>query len=128
MKKPKVFEAILTALSQYPKKLALMLQATPEIDDYKKKAHRLGLTIYGEAFADRCYDDEGRLLSRSETGAVLTRAAMLAQVKQLAEQGTITTISGKVVPLTVDSLCVHGDNLEGVRAIAEIKALISECR
>jgi len=88
----------------------------------------LGLTIYGEAFADRCYDDEGRLLSRSETGAVLTRAAMLAQVKQLAEQGTITTISGKVVPLTVDSLCVHGDNLEGVRAIAEIKALISECR
>jgi len=128
MKKPKVFEAILTALSQYPKKLALMLQATPEIDDYKKKAHRLGLTIYGEAFADRCYDDEGRLLSRSETGAVLTRAAMLAQVKQLAEQGTITTISGKVIQLTVDSLCVHGDNLEGVQAIAEIKALISECR
>jgi len=128
MKKPKVFEAILTALLKYPKKLALMLQATPEIDDYKKKAHRLGLTIYGEAFADRCYDDEGRLLSRSETGAVLTRAAMLAQVKQLAEQGTITTISGKVIQLTVDSLCVHGDNLEGVQAIAEIKALISECR
>jgi len=50
---------------------------------------------------------------------------MLAQVKQLAEQGSITTISGKVVPLYVDSLCVHGDNLEGVQAICEIKALIS---
>ncbi len=128
MKKPEVFAAILTALAKYPKKLALMLQATPEIDDYKAQASKLGITVYSEAFADRCYDDEGRLLARSESGAVLTRAAMLVQVKQLAEQGTITTVSGKVVPLNVDSLCVHGDNLEGVQAIAEIKALISECR
>jgi len=128
MKKPKVFAAILTALAKYPKKLALMLQATPEIDDYKAQASKLGITVYSEAFADRCYDDEGRLLARSESGAVLARAAMLTQVKQLAEQGTITTKSGKVIPLVVDSLCVHGDNLEGVQAIAEIKALISKCR
>lgn len=125
MKKPKVFTAILTALAKYPKPLALMLQATPEIEAYKAQASKLGLTVYSEAFADRCYNDEGRLLARSESGAVLKKAAMLAQVKQLAEQGTITTISGKVVPLNVDSLCVHGDNLEGVQAIGEIKALIS---
>jgi len=125
MKKPKVFEAILTALVKYPKNLALMLQATPEIENYKAQASKLGVTVYSEAFADRCYDDEGRLLSRSEPGAVLNKSAMLAQVKQLAEQGSITTISGKVVPLYVDSLCVHGDNLEGVQAICEIKALIS---
>jgi len=125
MKKPKVFAAILTALVKYPKKLALMLQATPEIEDYKTQASKLGITVYSEAFADRCYDDEGLLLARSEAGAVLNKAAMLKQVKQLAEQGTITTVSGKEVPLNVDSLCVHGDNLEGVQAIGEIKALIS---
>jgi len=71
MKKPKVFEAILTALVKYPKNLALMLQATPEIENYKAQASKLGVTVYSEAFADRCYDDEGRLLSRSEPGAVL---------------------------------------------------------
>jgi UPF0271 protein len=103
-----------------------MLQATPKIGDYKKEAHRLGLVICGEAFADRCYDDEGLLLSRTQAGAVLTKAAMFAQVKQLVEHGSITTCSGKKIKLDVDSLCVHGDNAEGVKAISEIKALISK--
>lgn len=125
MRKPEVFNAILTALSQYPKKLALMLQATVDIDDYKAQANKLGLVIYSEAFADRCYDDEGRLLARSQQGAVLNREAMLVQVKQLSEQGTVTTQSGKVLKLNVDSLCVHGDNISGVQAIREIKDLLS---
>lgn len=49
---------------------------------------------------------------------------MLAQVKQLTEHETVTTLSGKTLVLDVDSLCVHGDNLAGVQAISEIKALI----
>lgn len=125
MRDSKVFKAILTALAQYPKKLALMLQATADIDDYKRQANKLGLIIYSEAFADRRYDDEGRLLARSKSGAVLNKEDMLKQVKQLAEQGTVTTISGKVLKLSVDSLCVHGDNIAGVQAIREIKELLS---
>ena len=125
MSKPEVFEAILIALTQYPKKLALMLQATADIADYKAQASKVGITIYSEAFADRCYDDEGRLLSRSQAGAVLNKDAMLAQVKQLSSQGTVTTISGKILKFSVDSLCVHGDNIAGVQAIREIKALLS---
>ena len=124
MRDPKVFEAILARLAQYPKKLALMLQATADIDDYKSQANKLGLVIYSEAFADRYYDDKGRLLARSQSGAVLNKEAMLAQVKQLSEQGTVTTISGKVLKLSVDSLCVHGDNIAGVQAIREIKELL----
>jgi len=50
---------------------------------------------------------------------------MLAQVKQLSEQGSVTTISGNILKLSVDSLCVHGDNVTGVQAIREIKDLIS---
>jgi len=127
MQKPEVFEAILIALAQYPKNLALMLQATTEIDVYKAQATKLGVTLYTEAFADRCYDDKGRLLARSQLGAVLNKKAMLAQVKQLAEQGSVTTISGNILKLSVNSLCVHGDNVTGVQAIREIKDLISEC-
>jgi len=125
MTKPEVFEAILIAVAQYPKKIALMLQATPEIADYKAQASEYGVVIYSEAFADRAYNDQGRLLARSQPGAVLSKKAMLLQVKQLAEQASITTISGRVVKLSVDSLCVHGDNLEGVQAVREIKALLS---
>ena len=62
--------------------------------------------------------------ARSQAGAVLNKEAMLAQVKQLSEHGTVTTISGKVLKLSVDSLCVHGDNIAGVQAICEIKELL----
>lgn len=125
MRKPEVFAAILTALAQYPKQLALMIQATANMNDYKAQASKVGVVIYSEAFADRCYDDEGKLLARNQAGAVLSKTAMLAQVKQLSAQGTVTTISGKVLKLNVDSLCVHGDNITGVQAITEIKRLLS---
>lgn len=125
MVKAEVFTAVLIAISQYPKKLTLMLQATPELAAFKVQAEKLGVSIFSEAFADRCYDDDGRLLSRSQAGAVLDKAAMLAQVKQLSEQGTVTTLSGKVLKLNVDSICVHGDNIAGVQALGEIKALLS---
>lgn len=124
MSNPEVFNAVLTALAQYPKKLALMIQATPQINNYKAQANKVGVTIYSEAFADRCYDDEGKLLARSQTGAVLNKMAMLAQVKQLVAQGSVTTLSGKILILQVDSLCVHGDNNAGVQAISDIKALL----
>ena len=124
MAKAEVFTAILAALSQYPKKLTLMLQATPEFAAFKTQANEFGIAVCAEAFADRCYGDDGRLLARSQAGAVLNKAAMLAQVKQLTEQGTVTTLSGKVLKLNVDSICVHGDNIAGVQAISEIKALL----
>ena len=81
-------------------------------------------TLMFEAFAERCYDDDGSLLSRSKPGAVLDRESMLAQVGQLQAEATITTISGKILPLQADTLCVHGDNLEGVKAIQAIRALV----
>ena len=49
---------------------------------------------------------------------------MLAQVKQLQQEGKLTTVSGNILPVAADTLCVHGDNLEGVQAIREIRALV----
>lgn len=84
-----------------------------------------GLELIFEAFADRCYNDDGSLLSRSVEGAVHNREKMLKQVQQLNNQGTITTASGLELPLQVDSICVHGDNRESVNAIEQIRQLIN---
>lgn len=118
--------AILTALSKYPKKLALMLQATPDIEQHRTEAKSYGVEVISEAFADRCYLDNGKLTPRSEEYAVHNKEKMLDQVRQLTEQGSVTTASGKQLALTVDSLCVHGDNLAGVQAISEIQQLIKK--
>jgi UPF0271 protein len=50
---------------------------------------------------------------------------MLLQVKQFNESGQITTIGGKQLILQADTLCVHGDNIEAVKAIKAIRELIS---
>ena len=124
MVKVAVREAILRALSNYHKPLKLMLQATPHIDQHRTEAKAFGIEVLSEAFADRCYADDGTLLARSKVGAVHNKEKMLAQDKQLKEQGCVTTISGHTLVLSADSLCVHGDNIEGVQAIEAIRELI----
>ena len=124
MAKPEVRAAILQALKSYHRPLALMLQATPAAPQHRMEADALGIRMLFEAFADRCYDDDGSLLSRRKPGAVHDRERMLAQVEQLKGEGTVTTVGGKQLPLQADTLCVHGDNPEGVRAIRAIRALV----
>ncbi|MCP3908029.1 MAG: 5-oxoprolinase subunit PxpA [Oceanicoccus sp.] len=124
MAKPDVRNAIMVAMSDYQRPLTLMLQATPQYAEHKAEADRLGLNLSFEAFADRCYDDDGKLLARSKAGAVHSKEKMLAQVQQLCTDGTVTTVSGNTLPLQADTLCVHGDNEAGVQAIQEIRELI----
>ena len=109
--------AIMEAIAGSHLPLAFMLQATPEAETHRQEAEMFGLEVMFEAFADRCYDDNGALLSRAKEGAVHSREKMLAQVAQLKNDSSVTTVSGHRLELQADSLCVHGDNLEGVSAI-----------
>jgi UPF0271 protein len=125
MANAEVRAAIMQAVASYHRPLGLMLQATPDADQHRKEAESFGLSLQFEAFADRCYDDNGRLLSRRQPGAVHSREQMLEQVAQLQAESSVTTVSGQRLPLQADTLCVHGDNLEGVQAIQAIRALVN---
>ena len=102
--------------------LALMLQATAHAAEHRAQAQAVAVPLLFEAFADRCYADDGSLLPRSRPGAVHARERMLAQVAQLQRDGTVTTHGGNILELHFDTVCVHGDNPEGVAAIAAIRA------
>ena len=117
--------AVMEAISECHQPLAFMLQATPDAETHREEARAFGLEVLFEAFADRCYDDNGALLSRTKEGAVHSREKMLEQVIQLQQHGTVTTVSGHQLALQADSLCVHGDNMDGVKAIEKIRQLIS---
>jgi UPF0271 protein len=117
--------AVMEAIAGSHLPLAFMLQATPDAETHRQEAEMFGLKLIFEAFADRCYDDNGALLSRAKEGAVHSREKMLAQVSQLKNDGSVTTISGHRLELQADSLCVHGDNIDGVNAIQEIRQLIN---
>ncbi len=118
--------AVMEAIAECHQPLAFMLQATPDAETHREEAKAFGIDVLFEAFADRCYDDNGALLSRTKEGAVHSKEKMLEQVIQLQQQGTVTTVSGHSLTLQADSLCVHGDNLAGVQAIEEIRQLIQQ--
>ena len=120
-----VRQSVMRAISQNCDPLEFMLQATPFAAEHKKEADTFGLKVIFEAFADRCYDDNGALVARTEKGAVHNREKMLNQVKQIVEQGSVTTKSGKHIKLHADSICVHGDNIIAIEAIEEIRSLMT---
>ena len=124
MARPEVRAILLEAIASYHRTLPLMLQATPDAGQHREEADALGVPVLFEAFADRCYDDDGSLLSRRRPRAGHNRVRMLAQVVQLCSPGTNNTVNGKVLQLEVDKRCVHGDNPEGVLAIESIRALV----
>lgn len=126
MARSDVRAAVMQAVADYHRPIALMLQATPEHETHLAEAKAAGVSLLFEAFADRCYDDDGKLLARSKPGAVHCREKMLAQVEQLCRDGSVTTVSGHTLKIAADTLCVHGDNEEGVSAIEAIRGVIAQ--
>ena len=128
MKTLTIRQAIMSAIKQFnttqQTKLKLMLQATTDIQCHRDEAADYDIELMAEAFADRCYSDDGKLLSRSLPGAVHDKQAMLAQVKQLLTEQSVTTDTGKTLALQADSLCVHGDNVAGIQLISTIRAMV----
>jgi UPF0271 protein len=78
--------------------------------DLIKQAQALGLTTANEVFADRSYQDDGSLTPRTQMHALIEdEAECLMQVMQMVKSDTVTTISGKVIPIVADTICIHGD-------------------
>ena len=115
---------IMATVASYHIPVALMLQATRDADKHLREAQQHGIRVMFEAFADRRYGDNGLLLPRSQPGAILTPDEMLTQVQQLQGDASITTDSGLILPLRADTLCVHGDNPQGIGAIEKIRKII----
>ena len=79
------------------------------------------LQFMQEAFADRTYQDDGSLTPRNRSNALITETTVaVQQALQLAEEQTVTTVSGKVISVKVDTLCIHGD---GPQALTFAKAI-----
>ena len=74
-------------------------------------AQEVGLRTVPEAFADRAYRADGQLLSRRLPNAVLHDVDEIAdRVASMVTTGRVTAVDGSTIPVTVESVCVHGDS------------------
>jgi UPF0271 protein len=82
-------------------------------------AARLGVGAIGEAFADRGYEDDGTLAARNRPGGMIEdERQAVAQALAMIEQGCVTSLSGRRVPVAPGTLCLHGDQ-PGAAAFAK---------
>ena len=69
-----------------------------------------GLNLIYEVFADRAYEDDAQLVSRSKPGAVLHDKDEIARrVVQMVREQAVTSVHGKTIKVKVDTVCIHGD-------------------
>ncbi|MDC1273291.1 LamB/YcsF family protein [Pelagibacteraceae bacterium] len=74
-------------------------------------AKKNGLRIACEIFADRNYEDNGNLISRSKPNALITDPELAKNhVLNMVKNQAINCLSGKQIPCEIDSVCIHGDN------------------
>jgi UPF0271 protein len=80
---------------------------------------KLGIPVAGEVFADRGYSDDGTLAPRDKPGGMIEDAAKsVKQALAMVEEGYVTSLSGKRVPVAADTMCLHGDQ-PGAAAFAK---------
>jgi UPF0271 protein len=73
-------------------------------------ADKAGLPPVTEAFADRAYTDQGTLVPRGQSGAVVCDPdAVVERSLDLARSGEVTAHSGARIAVRARSLCLHGD-------------------
>jgi len=78
-------------------------------------------------FADRGYSDDGTLAPRERPGGMIEDAAKaVKQVLAMIEEGYVTSLSGKRVPVAADTLCLHGDQPGAASFAREIRKVFEE--
>ena len=126
MKDENILKAILLAISKYDKNLNLMILSSPNNDKNKALASTYGINLIFEVFADRNYNDDGTLVSRNYSNAVIHDINIVKQRLVNLQKGYLLSINEKKLKMKVDSLCVHGDNKNALELIVSLKDILNE--
>jgi len=90
-------------------------------------ASKLNMNIACEIFADRNYEDDGNLISRKKPNALILEPDQAKKhVLNMIENQSINCLSGKQIPCTIDSICIHGDNDNSLIIARSIKKNLVE--
>lgn len=113
---------IAQAISTIDKNLFMVALAGKHAGRMASIAEEEGIEMIFEAFPDRAYTPEGTLVSRKQTGAVIHNPNEAAErALRMATEGVVIAVDGTRVPMSVDTLCVHGDNPSAVALARTIR-------
>jgi UPF0271 protein len=116
--------AIAEAIYEVDKDLILMGLANSEMI---KAGKEVGLKVANEVFADRAYNADGTLVSRTKEGSMIHDTELaISRVVRMVKEGKVTAITGEDIDIKADSICVHGDNPQAVEFVKLIRKALED--
>lgn len=110
---PALAATVVAAIKDFDPALILL---APALSKLAEAGYLAGLPVVEEIFADRAYLDDGQLVPRSRPDAMIHGAeASLAHVTAMLDEQALISVTGKRLPCTIGSICVHGDGPDAVR-------------
>jgi len=106
------------AIREFDDSLSVMGLAGSSCEDV---AAQIGIDFISEAFADRTYDDEGLLVSRTNTNALITDPSKAAHQVLDVCSGKLQSVKGNQLTIAADSICIHGDNPQAEAIVLAIR-------
>lgn len=116
-------EAVVNAAHEYDPAMAVLgPPGSPLLD----MADDLGMEPVPEAFADRAYAPDGRLVRRDREGVITDQGAVATQAVKIARDREVVTSDGLVVPMRARSLCLHGDTPGAVELARAVRSALAD--
>ena len=104
-----------------------LIYLVPTGSKMEHAAKKLDLKIACEIFADRNYEDDGNLVSRSKAYAIITDPEECKKhVLEMVKNQSLNCLSGKKIPCQIDSVCIHGDNIKSLETAKQIKKVLED--
>ena len=99
-----------------------LIYLVPTGSKMEEAAKKLDMKIACEIFADRNYEDDGNLVSRKKSHALITDPDEAKKhVLKMVKTQSLNCHSGKQIPCEIDSVCIHGDNQSSLATAKSIK-------
>ena len=91
---------------------------------FAKKATAQGLRVSAELFVDRAYQADGSLLPRTEQGALIESVdEAVGRMRVWLGSGRMQTVSGELLSLMGDTMCVHSDSPNSIELLVGLRDL-----
>ena len=104
-----------------------LIYLVPTGSKMEEAAKKLDMKIACEIFADRNYEDDGNLVSRKKSHALITDPEQAKKhVLKMVKTQSLNCHSGKQIPCEIDSVCIHGDNLSSLATAKSIRENLLE--
>jgi len=117
--------AVAAAVRDFDPELPLVVLAGPGGELMAAQALEVGLRVVTEAFPDRSYGDDGRLAPRSTLDAVIHDPQRIAARALEMASGTLTARSGRRIPVSAGTLCLHGDTPHAAAAARAVRETLA---